>query len=206
MTAEGQRRVCLRVRKLEHLHGDAVRTTSLAVFCPGECRSLNIDTCRGCPRLSTITEDAIHCAPTSGVRLPEGIRTAAPVGSDACVGEAMGHAALLADASVSAAAFAESLDMPGHSVAIVVDEALRAMGLVEVAVAAGALEDCSIEELARRVSPIHEGAPLAHAIDRMVRERARALPVVDEQGQVVGLLTDLDALHWVARRDLPRAR
>jgi CBS domain-containing protein len=34
----------------------------------------------------------------------------------------------------------------------------------------------------------------------MVHERSRALPVVDDEGQVVALLTDLDALRWVARR------
>jgi CBS domain-containing protein len=41
---------------------------------------------------------------------------------------------------------------------------------------------------------------LVHAIDRMVHERARALPVVDEEGRIVALLTDLDVLRWVARR------
>jgi CBS domain-containing protein len=71
---------------------------------------------------------------------------------------------------------------------------------MEIAAAAGAFVDCSVADLVRRVAPIHEGAPLAEAVERMVHERARALPVVDDRGRVVGLLTDLDALHWVARR------
>jgi CBS domain-containing protein len=41
----------------------------------------------------------------------------------------------------------------------------------------------------------------------MVKERRRFLPVVADSGQVVGLLSDLDALHWVAsRRPHPEGR
>jgi CBS domain-containing protein len=158
---------------------------------------MGVDTCSECPLFTMLEQDAIHCTPPPGAVAPAG----GPVGSDASVGEAMGIAAFLVDARLPAATFARSLHVPGHRVAVVVDDALHSMGLVEVAVAARAVEDCSVEELVRRVPPIHEGAPLARAIERMVHERARALPVVDDQGRVVGLLTDLDALHWVAHHD-----
>jgi CBS domain-containing protein len=158
---------------------------------------MDVETCRECSRLTMVEQDAIHCTPPPGAAVPR----SGAVGSDACVGEAMGFAAYLVDACLPAGAFARSLDVPGHRVAVVVDDALHSMGLVEVAVATAALEECNIEGLVRPISPIHEGAPLALGIERMVRERARALPVVDDQGRVVGLLTDLDALHWVAHRD-----
>lgn len=158
---------------------------------------MGFDVCMECSRLTTVELDAIHCTPALGSVGPAG----GPVGSDVCVGEAMGPSVVLVDACLPAGTLSRSLDVPGHRVAVVVDDAQRAMGLIEVGVAAGALEDCSIEDLVRRVAPIHEGAPLAEAVERMVHERARALPVVDDDGRVVGLLTDLDALHWVAHRD-----
>jgi CBS domain-containing protein len=158
---------------------------------------MRVDTCRDCERLMAIADDAVHCTPPPGALSPVG----APAGSDVSVGEAMGCAAFLVDAELPAADFARALDMPGHRVAVVVDEARRALGLVEVAVAAAALDGTTVQDLVRQVLVIHEGEPLARAIDRMVHERVRALPVVDDQDRVVGLLTDLDALHWVAHRD-----
>ena len=189
--------VRLPVRTLERVHIDASRTETEAVFCPGQCRSMHIDTCRDCERLMAFGEDGIHCTPDPGAVASIG----APAGSDVSVGEAMGCAAFLVDAELPAAAFARALHMPGHRVAVVVDEAQRALGLVEVAVAAAALEHTTVQDLVRQVACIHEGTPLARAIDRMVHERVRALPVVDDEGRVVGLLTNLDALHWVAHRN-----
>jgi hypothetical protein len=162
---------------------------------------MGIEICRVCPRLSAITEEAIVCTPAAEGAPVEELGDG-PTGIDACVGDAMGYAALLVDAAVPAATLSEPSDTPGHFVAVVVDEEARSLGLVDFATAPE-LEECSVEELARQVPPVREAAPLAHAIDRMVHERARALPVVNDDGEVVGVLTDLDALRWVARREPP---
>jgi len=194
--------VRLLVRKLERVRLGVARTGSAAVFCPGQCRSMGVEICRVCPRLSAITEEAIVCTPAPAPVAPAEALDDGPTGIDACVGDAMGYAALLVDAAVPAASLSEPSDTSGHFVAVVVDEEARSLGLVDFA-AAPELEECSVEELARQVPPVREAAPLAHAIDRMVHERARALPVVNDDGEVVGVLTDLDALRWVARREPP---
>jgi CBS domain-containing protein len=115
----------------------------------------------------------------------------------------MGYVALSVHAAVLAGALARSLEEGGAVVAVVVDENGRLVGLVEAEDVARALGRVRARELARRVNPIHESAPLSHAIDRMVHERARALPVIDDDGYVVALITDIDALRWVACR-MPR--
>lgn len=197
---EGPPSVRLLVRKLERLHLVIGRTSSSVVFCPGQCRSMGLELCKVCPRLTAVTDEAIMCTPPPGAAVPSEELGQGPVGIDACVGDAMGYAALLVDAAVPAANLSEPPETPGPSVAVVVDKEARSLGLIDFA-DAPELEEGSVEELARQVPPVREAAPLAHAIDRMVHERARALPVVNDEGQVVGVLTDLDALRWVARRE-----
>jgi CBS-domain-containing membrane protein len=112
----------------------------------------------------------------------------------------MGYVAVAVHADMGAAVVARWLREEGAVVALVVDDDRHFVGLVDAAEAACALESIPAGQLARWVRPVHEATPLDQAVDRMVRERARALPVVDDGGRVVALLTDLDALRWVARR------
>lgn len=187
--------VRLRVRLLrcvrDHGQGNVLST----VFCPERVRSMDLDACRSCRRLASATEDAIECAPFLFDRDRLAVTR---LGADASVGDAMGLFAVSVHADLIAGAVALCLDEAGTSVAIVVDDAWRLVGLVDAADAAQAVESVRARDLARRIAPVHEAAPLDLAVDRMVRERARALPVVDDEGCVVALLTDLDALHWVA--------
>jgi CBS domain-containing protein len=112
----------------------------------------------------------------------------------------MGYFAVTVHADLAAEAVGRALLEERTVVGMVVDDEGRLLGLVDPAEATEAVDPVRACDLARPVLPIHERVPLAHAVDRMVKERARALPVVDDSGCVVALLTDLDALHWVARR------
>jgi CBS domain-containing protein len=147
-----------------------------------------------------MTEDAIECAAT----VPEGSGSAAHIGfrlgGDTRVGEAMGYHAVSVDADLAVGIVTRALDEAGVVIAIVVDHGGRLVGLVDAAEAALARASMRARELARPCEPIRESAPLSSAVDQMVRKRVRALAVVDDEGHVVALLTDLDALHWVARR------
>ena len=196
--------VRLRVRALQRVRHDGDRSAVSTVFCPARRRSTDVDTCRRCPRLSNAAQDAIECAAAKSQPLARDLLADARLGGDACVGEAMGCVAVAVHADVKANAVVRSLEEEGIIVAIVVDDAGRLVGLVDAADAARATEPVRACELARRVTPVHEAARLVHAVDRMVRDRARALPVIDDDGYVVALLTDLDALHWVAGRGGPR--
>jgi CBS domain-containing protein len=126
--------------------------------------------------------------------------TVGRLGGNASVGEAMGLSTISVHADMAVEALALCLEDAGVPVAIVTDDTLHLIGLVDAAAVAGAAPPLRARELARRIAPVHEAAPLDHAVDRLVRERARALPVVDDERCVVALLTDLDALRWVARQ------
>ncbi len=153
-----------------------------------------------CPRLSRAVDDVIECTPPASERSALD-SLVARLGGDACVGDAMGSRAIAVHADVAAGAVARVLEENGAVVAIVVDRDGRLLGLVDAAeVTRAVTEGGRAGQFARWVGPVHEAAPLDLAVDRMVRERARALPVVDDGGCVVALLTDLDALRWVARR------
>ena len=146
-----------------------------------------------------MTERAIECAPLLSEREAREQLADTRLGADACVGDAMGCIAVCVHAQVLADAVTGSLAAEGAIVAIVVDDLGRLVGLMDAERAARTREPTQARELARRVAPVRESAPLADAVERMVQERARALPVVDGEGRVVALLTDLDALRWVAR-------
>jgi len=161
---------------------------------------MELELCMQCPRLARAGDDAIECTPPPSDR-PSLDTLVARLGGDACVGDAMGSRAVAVHADVAAEVVARALAESGAVVAIVVDRDGRLLGLVDAAEITRAVAEAGrAGKLARWVGPVHEAAPLDHAVDRMVRERARALPVVDDGGCVVALLTDLDALRWVARR------
>jgi CBS domain-containing protein len=192
--------VRLRVRRVERVRLGGDRITGITVFCPGQRRSLDLESCRRCHRLASAAEDSIVCAPPEPEPTALALVSSARLGGDACVGDAMGPFAVVVDADVSACAAARSLQASGVVVAIVVDEWERLVGLLDRDDGARTNKSVLAGGLARRVNPVHESAPLVHAIDRMVHERNRALPVVGDEGCVVALLTDLDALNWVAHR------
>jgi CBS domain-containing protein len=193
--------VRLRARRLRLVddRGDAVGSCS-TVFCPEQRRSVDVAACGRCSRLSRVMPEAVECLPS--IRsAPSDYRVVARIGGDVCIAEAMSHDAVCIGADALAKRVACALERAGAPVALVVDGAGRLLGLVEAADAAESHRPVTARHLARRINSVSESAPLAHAVDRMVHERARALPVVDDVGNVVGILTDLDALRWVAGRN-----
>jgi CBS-domain-containing membrane protein len=112
----------------------------------------------------------------------------------------MASGATAVHADLAAGAMTPLLDEETAAVVIVVDDFGRLLGLVDAADILHAVDAARASDIVRYVAPLRESALLADAVDRMVRERARALPVTDDEGRVVALLTDLDTLRWVARR------
>lgn len=192
--------VRLRVRVLRQVDRDGDPAASSTVFCPARHRSLAIDTCLGCEHLCRALGDAIECVPARGQ--PDGRDPGPPnrLGEDAWVGDAMGAFALAVHVALPLDGLRRAFEEAAAAVALVVDDRERLAGVVEDTLVARMKAPARAIDLARRVQPVHESERLVHAIDRMIHERARALPVIDDDGCVVALLTDLDALRWVAQR------
>jgi hypothetical protein len=113
----------------------------------------------------------------------------------------MGCATACVLADVRAPLVARWLKEQSTSFAIVVQTPNRFVGLLDFEAATSAHEGIPAGDFARYVRPVGEASPLAFAVERMVHERARALPVADGEGLIVALLTDIDALRWVAHRE-----
>jgi CBS domain-containing protein len=84
---------------------------------------------------------------------------------------------------------------------LVVDAETKLRGLVARAdlVRAPAREDARVEDvMTRDVHALPEDAPVALAIGLMAVERVHAVPIVGDDRVVVGIVTALEVLRWVA--------
>jgi hypothetical protein len=187
----------LAVRRLDTLstHG---RRTQLDVFCPAERRSVGVEWCRGCPLVRHVGAERVECVPGVPARAPPGAAQRR-LGDDAPVADAMAphHLRVLPD--VTAGAIADTLDRPPLATAVV-DPGGRLLGIVATADVAQSPPDRIAQDLGRRGLVVPETASVAEAVDHMVHGHVRWLAVTDDEERVVGLLTDVDALRWIAQR------
>ena len=167
--------------------GHAGQCVAQSVFCPRQLRATHVDVCRRCPRAVGIDDASVTCVP--GVE---------PLRADAFVGAAMGGPSVGVTADVAVGRLAEAVEPGTWMAAVVIDADHRALGLLDREQLATAERSASAGALARPIAPVREASPLMSVVHRMVRERARALPVVDTLHGTVGVVTDLDALRWVA--------
>jgi CBS domain-containing protein len=196
----------LRVRWHKRIDGPGVASVERSVFCPARVCSTPFEVCERCVHLLRATDSEVECEPPALAKVASELTGDAGLGSEIFVGEAMGRNAISirADAPLRAAVDALARAPQTFLVGIVVEADGRVVGLIERPEDGPVEEVVRTEELARAAVPIRESATLAAAVARMARERRRALPVVDADGRVVGLITDLDALHWVAQRNSER--
>jgi iron-sulfur cluster repair protein YtfE (RIC family) len=186
--------VTLPIRRREVLVA-AGRRQVLSVFCPAEKRSHSPEWCQQCPLVRQVTEQAVRCAPP--VEPAPSERTGRRLGEHVSVGDAMGSHAVSVGREVLAGVVARILRDYETPVAIVVDDADHLVGTIQRDCAECAPGDQIANELEREGPHIDESASLAEAIERMAKGHARFLPVVGAEGRVVGLLADLEALHWI---------
>lgn len=166
------------------------------VFCPGRRQSIPVAECAACQHVHEVAEHQVECSPPESP-LAKLLAEDPRVGGGASTGEAMGTVTVCARVETPAGVVAGALARERVLAAIVEDEWGRLAGIVERPEAEAAPPTECLHGIVRVVTPVHEATPLASVIARMVHERARALPVVDDEGRPVGLLSDLDALRWV---------
>ena len=187
--------VALGVRCREILSQGGRRRLS-STFCPAERKSVGLEWCRGCPLALHVDQDAVHCLP--GVEPLEASADATRLGENAFVGEVVGRRQLSVLPEVAAGEIARVVSGESTGAIPVVDDGDRLVGLIDPGVLESSSPGSRAAGLARESPCIPEGASLADAVEFMVRTHARYLPVVREDGSVVGVLADLDALRWVA--------
>jgi CBS-domain-containing membrane protein len=167
--------------------GHTGHRVALSVFCPRELRSKNLDVCRRCPRRAGVEAESVTCVPD-----------VEPAAAESLVGAVMGDASVTIEAGTPVGALTPLVESCGWMAVVVFDTDDRALGLIEREQLTSVEPGTVARVLARPFVPVLESSPVMSVVQRMVHERARAFPVESSAGSTVGIVTDLDALRWVA--------
>jgi len=206
-------------RRMKFLRDGSTRTAEL-VFCETHLESVPISRCASCPFSGNVAwalngpSATVECCrfslpmarsasepPASDARLqgPGAVEVAAmlPVGLSivrtvVCIAH---------DAPLSVAMRALAMDRSAYGVAVV-DENDRFMGTLGRTTASRAYlhseSDRAADHLTAAWCSVHERESLGNAFAAMTAKHAREITVLSEDGVLVGVLRDVDALRFVS--------
>ena len=227
MPSRDQQPKSLEIRFRQTLFGGDAATWRATVFCPGQGRSLDLTDCLSCNEFVEMSLDpgeqsGVLKYHPSAAPIPKSSPQDAVEGGSAS--SANRKLAMLADSTpisklmsgkvccvsedVSVQALAALLIESGLSGAPVVDGGGRPVGVVSQAdlvrhhYESGTGSDqptTTVADIMTGVSfTLGEGALVSQAAALMSLERVHRIPVVDPMGRVVGILSALDVLYWLA--------
>ena len=227
MPSPGQQPKSLEIRIRQTLFGDGPATWRATVFCPGQDRSLDLTDCLRCREFVEMSLDpgeqsgVLKCHPTKAPIPRSSLQAGFERGSTSSADTKL---AVLADTTpisalmsgkvccvgkdLSVQALAALLIEGGFSGVPVVDEGGKPIGVVSLAdivrhhsqsKAASDEARSTVGDIMTDISiTLGEGALVSQAAALMALERIHRVPVVDRTGQVVGVLSSLDVLYWLA--------
>jgi CBS-domain-containing membrane protein len=204
---------------------------SLSVYCPFRHRSFALEHCRTCPRVVTWSEAPdesgahIVCASedepraiaihVSEQRLTGKLET---VAATTPIGVVMDTSNLCVTDDLALDELRELIGGQTGRALPVVNARGQLLGVVAPDQAATSSRGVDVVEILRRVAPrtvrdvmtahvvaFPESGRVREALNAMLVERVRYLPVVSENGEVIGMVWDLDLLTWLARGREPEA-
>jgi len=200
------------VRRRLTVLGDGTMESCELVFCEAEHGSVRVSRCEGCPfagprSRETICNGVVDCAlatlPISGSATDS--RFPPDVAAALRVGVALARPVVCCEDSLPWIDGTRVSALRESSGAVpVVDRAGALLGILPAAAMAsagrGAIDDGVVSVADRAVSAVsvHERESLSSAFATMGSRRAREVTVVGDGHVVVGVLSDLDALHFVA--------
>lgn len=198
------RRLNLRVRVVAG--GGNREAVSLTVHCPARGCTATVHDCAACGQMAAVSCDLL--GPRSYV-MCEGTQDDAPgrpAGAAPTVGDVMTRRVLCVAPDLAVGALAALLVENDIGCAPVVDERGLPVGIVskthilrdERLPAPGVV---AADIMSPLVSMVSEHAPLPEAAALMVAENARLAPVIDDDGEIVGMLAAIDVLRWLAGHD-----
>lgn len=191
----------IRVRRVLDETGDVPDRQT--VFCPVRVRSIPVEVCLACARARKVTlaperEASVQCDIGA-----EGVSLVPEDPHDAPIGSIMSRLVECVTASTTIGHVIDLLLGHGYGGVPVVNEVGRAIGIVaktDLVRRDHALDE-PVETIMMPVAfSLPEHASIGRAAALMASEGIHRLPVHDEDGAVVGIVTPLDITRWVARR------
>ncbi len=194
----------LEVRTVDVISGRGRSVTLSSVRCPLRSRSAAVEECVECGRSEGIAQEPLGRGCLS-CRAPP--RTRAEAGGEgARVSDVMRASAVALRPGVTRGVAADALRSRGAPAAPVVDGAGHPIGLVAESDLLRSRSGAKVGDVMVKVAlSVPEVATLARAAALMAAQRAERLPVVSEDGVVVGVLTAMDVLSWLSGAGGPLA-
>lgn len=200
-------RLPLRLRTLVQERGpDDIRPT---VRCPRQGSSIDALRCTSCAHLKAIEWDpatggAITCqseAPAPPSASPDRKADFAEAAARTQLHEVVSPVTLCV-ASTTPVSKVRALLLARELDAVpVVDQEMRVLGLVTRGDLLIASLDWPVEAITRaELHALPEHAPITYAIALMAFEKVNHIPVISEEGELVGTLNATEALRWTAER------
>jgi CBS domain-containing protein len=202
MVAEDDNAVLLPVRTRRVVTPRGVRTSAPTVHCPRQAASIAADDCFGCRRFTGVTstegQAAVHCnAGATTQRIDDD-----DLGGEVTPAEAiMARDVVCVTADLPVGALAHLLENTGYSGAPVVDEHDVLIGMVSQSdlLDASSRTAITVADLMMPIAfSLHEHVPVGAIAAMMAYEDVHRVPIVDDDGRVVGLVSALDVVRWVA--------
>jgi CBS domain-containing protein len=206
----------LEIRERQTVWDDHQRFSELTVWCRNRMLEVSVEECFGCPncygmRMGTPGSSATVFCSSAAAALED------PLDSSVRNDDSADHATLASimttrvicvGPELSVVALAALFLERGISGAPVVDDVGRPIGMVsktdlvrEHRGAADSHERRTVEDIMMPVAFClrpHEAVAKAAAL--MAYENVHRLPIINAQGQVVGVVSPIDVMRWMARR------
>lgn len=200
------RTIPIRLRNIVDVEGDHESQEPI-VHCPRRTKSIDARTCVGCARMRSMQWDPkkggeVVCAPNDGLpqrQAPRGdvseIAARTPLHD---VGELV---TICVRPTATMASVRDLFIARGIRSAPVVDGEVRLVGVISRTDLIAAKPEALVREVMKeRVHAMPEHAPIGYAIALMAFEDISEVPVVTDTGELVGMLTAIQALQWVAEK------
>jgi len=210
----------LEIRVRQTLAADGTTSSFSTLYCPRQMRTVRVNECIDCEEYIGLSFDReersglLHCYESSAPTPRQSLRRVLAAGeregfvrklherADCTpVSRVMSLNVQCVTEDVSLPALASCLLDGGYSGAPVVDDAGTPLGVVSTTdlLRHGVTPKGRVRDIMTSVSfTLHEDQALSKASALMAYEGIHRLPVVDAAGKVVGLLSSLDILHWLA--------
>lgn len=203
----------IRVRRTEYGEGEGTEASS--VYCPQRHASVSLELCLGCPfYVARVTSAAgsstLVCDAPISLKPAEGAESLGTRLGRTPVREAMTTAITCVDSELGLKEVAELLERAGLKAAPVVEDGGMLLGMVELGdlirepaeVSRGTLVE---DVMTAWVLELPESASLAEAAQFFANSGGTLAPVIASNGVVVGTLSTLDLVRWIARASSGRA-
>ncbi|NOQ84084.1 MAG: CBS domain-containing protein [Myxococcales bacterium] len=210
----------LEIRVRQTLAADGTTSSFSTVYCPRQMRTVRVNECVDCVEYIGLSFDReeqsglLHCyessAPTPRRSLRRVLAAGEREGFVRKLHERADCTPVSRIMSLNVQCVAEDVSLPalasclldgGYSGAPVVDHEGTPVGVVSKTdlLRHGVTPEGRVRDIMTSVSfTLHEDQSLSKASALMAYEGIHRLPVVDAAGKVVGLLSSLDILHWLA--------